>query len=344
MNNKKILIINHTAWNHGNKSHFPILAKGLQQVFSNKSDSYKLVNTKINTLKNEMIKNGGNEYNKKYIIVYGAEMHMLGNFLNNYLSLSKKLNYIMYFGMFLLKESVKKLDDYISKHINNNIKFFVDSYMLKADLKNQVSLCYPFIDKKLFNKINNENKIKKNNKVFINLRKLSNPFNVRHNESDITLLFGLIDLIKKNQDYYFYIDDIISNQLLTILKNKLNKYKNWKFENTSNDYQKYLKDKKEVDKHIVASYVWNKYRSSGNILELVGLNKIIIIFKEDNWACNFLESIQYPNVIYVKSFFNLNLNDLPEIQEYNLYDKFMDYHSIESVLTLIPESGKNYSQ
>lgn len=338
--NNKILIINHNVWHHTKKSHLPIIAKGLERLLNKESSNCKVVNTNVNTLRREMINNCRNSrYKAKYIIVYGAEIKMLENFLNSYLILSLKLRYIIYFGIFLVNESPKGLDNQLNKYMKGNIRFFVDSYMLQKALKHKTPYCFPFLNKELFNKINNESKTRKNT-VFINLRKLSYPFMVKPSRYNTSLLYGLINLIQKNQDHYFYVDNQINRKLIDIFRDNLRNIKNWKFINPSDDYEQYLKDKREVEKHIMLLVSWNRYRTSGNILEMVGLNRMIIIVGENNWACNFLNTIQYPNTIYVKSFFNLPLKDLPEIKEYNFYDQFINSHSIGSMLNLIPEAKK----
>ena len=97
MNSNKILIINHSVWHHTKKSHLPIIAKGLERLLNKESSNCEVVNTDVNTLRREMINNS--RYKAKYIIVYGAEIKMLQNFLNSYLILSLKLGYIIYFGI-----------------------------------------------------------------------------------------------------------------------------------------------------------------------------------------------------------------------------------------------------
>lgn len=336
MNNiNNILIINHSVFDHTKKSHFPIMADNLKKL-NKKYNNFRLINTNNESLKKVMIENSN--YEKKYIIIYGMEIKMLKNFFNNYLILSLNLKYIIYFGVFLVNESSKLFDDLLDKYMKGNIRFFVDSYILQETLKNNVLLCFPFLNKELFNKINNDNKIEtEKNTVFIHLRKLSYPFLLNPNKYKISLLFGLINIIKTNPDHYFYIDDQINNKIINIFNNNLKNNKNWEYINQSDDYEKYLEKKRQIEKHIMLFVSWNKYRTSGNILEMVALNRMIILIEENNWCCNFLHTIQYPNVIYVKSFFNLQLKDLPEIQKYKFYDQFINFHSIESILNLIPD-------
>lgn len=340
MNN--ILIINHNVWNNTIKSHLPIIANNIEKILNNESSNCTVINTNINTLRREMINNSrNNKYKTKYIIVYGAEIKMLDNFLNSYFILSLNLKYIIYFGIFLVNESPKGFDNILNKYMKKNIRFFVDSYILKKTLKHNIPYCFPFLNKELFNKINYKSKINTiKNTVFINLRKLSYPLMTKPNKYNVSLLYGLINLIKKNNDHYFFIDNQIHNNLINIFKDNLKSIKNWEFKNPSDDYEQYLKEKKEIEKHIMLLVSWNRYRTSGNILEMIGLNRMIIIVEENNWACNFLNSIQYPNTIYVKSFFNLPLKDLPEIQEYKFYDQFIKSHSINSIINLIPEAKK----
>lgn len=337
MDINKILIINHSVWHHNKKSHLPIIANELNNIFNKNNSNYKVVNTSTHNLRSAMISH--KEYPVKYIIVYGAEVKMLEGFLASYLRLSIQYRYVIYFGMFLVNDSPKRLNQILDRYMKANIRFFVDSFMLQKALKHKIPLCFPFLCKDTFNKINTTNEIKtRKNTVFINLRKLSYPWLISPNKRRATILYGLINLIKFNPDHYFYVDNQINKDLASIFRDNLRGGKNWEFINPSDDYEKYLKHKKGIEKHIMLLVAWNIYRTSGNILEMVGLNRTIIILTENNWACNFLHTIKYPNVVYVKSFFNLPLKELPEIQEYDLYNTFINSHSVESILNLIPEA------
>lgn len=145
------------------------------------------------------------------------------------------------------------------------------------------------------------------------------------------ILGKALAIVNRNPHHYFYIDAHLHQNIANLVRSRLRGVKNWEFKRQSDDYIEYLKFRASVEKHIVLLQTFNKFRTSGNLLELIALNRHVITICDNNWTNNFLLTIQYPNATFFKKLLDVNLATVPPLQPYEMHDWFMEEFSINAI-------------
>lgn len=325
----KPLIINHSMTLNKEASHQPVMGNN---IVADLSDQYEIVNSDPQSLNGYISKYKNRD--KKYIFVYGIEKHQFKNFFREYMNKFYKNNfYNIYLGLILVRETPADIDHQLKLYKYNLSHFFVDSFTLHQRLKFNIPLSFPFLSKTILENVR-KTEVKKNT-VFLDMRRVAISFAFGQTQYKYNTLVKALTVIKRNSDHHFYIDARLHNIVLNIVRGVLKGANNWELKRQSNNHIEYLKFKASVEKHIILMQTFQKMRTSGTVLELIGLNRQIITVNDNNWMNNFILSIQYPNAMFYKDLLHINLKAVPDIMDYQFYDKFIDQFSTNDIKKLI---------
>lgn len=325
----KSLIINHSMTLNKEASHQPVMGNN---IVADLSDQYEIVNSDPRSLNGYISKYKNRD--EKYIFVYGIEKHQFKNFFREYINKFYKNNfYNIYLGLILVHETPADIDHQLKLYKYNLSHFFVDSFTLHQRLKFNIALSFPFLSKTILETVR-KTEVKKNT-VFLDMRRVAISFAFGQTQYKYITLVKALTVIKRNPDHHFYIDARLHNVVLNIIRGVLKGVHNWELKRQSNNHIEYLKFKASVEKHIILMQTFQKMRTSGTILELIGLNRHIITVNNNNWMNNFILSIQYPNAMFYKDLLHINLKEVPDIIPYQFYDQFINQFSTNDIKRLI---------